>query len=227
MYIFWPTSSFSKRVCPKEIKIIQMCMHTRHGRGKDSSRSSFQKEKIGNNLMGKIENNWNTYPNNGRLVTLPHFCVIAYRAAAENGDRRRFVDLERFLLYIFNCEKYLEQFLWKTLCILYSWMYIHPTMKCLLFLFSCQVMYNSSWPHGLQHARLPWPPPSPGVCPSSCPWNQWCHLTISSSVVPFYLQSFPASGSFPMNQVFALGDQSIGASDSASECLEECIPNVF
>ena len=63
-------------------------------------------------------------------------------------------------------------------------------------------MSNSVGPHGLQHARLPCPSPSPGACSNSCPLSQWCHPTISSSVVPFSLclQSFPASGSFPMSE---------------------------
>ena len=68
-------------------------------------------------------------------------------------------------------------------------------------------------PHGLQHARLPCPSPTPGACSNSCPSNWWCHPTISSSVIPlFCLQSFPASGSFPMSQLFASSGQSIGAS---------------
>ena len=73
-------------------------------------------------------------------------------------------------------------------------------------------------PHGLQHARLPCPSPTPGVYSNSCPLSRWCHLTISSSVVPFSscLQSFPASGSFPMCQLFASGGQSIAVSASAS-----------
>ena len=68
-------------------------------------------------------------------------------------------------------------------------------------------------PHRLQHTRLPCPSPSPGVCSNSCPLNQWCHPTISSSVTPFssYPQSFPASGSFPVSQLFTSGGQSIGA----------------
>ena len=59
-------------------------------------------------------------------------------------------------------------------------------------------MSDSLWPHGLQHARFPRPSPSPGACSNSCPLNQWCHPTISSSFTPFSscLQSFPASGSF-------------------------------
>ena len=73
-------------------------------------------------------------------------------------------------------------------------------------------------PHGLQHTRLPCPSPSPRACSNSCPLRQWCHPTISSSVVPFSscLQSFPASGSFPMSWLFTSGGQSIGASASAS-----------
>ena len=73
------------------------------------------------------------------------------------------------------------------------------------------------WPHGLQHARLPCPSPIPGAYSNSCPLSRWCHPTISSSVIPFScLQSFPASGSFPMNQFFASGGQIIGVSASAS-----------
>ena len=73
-------------------------------------------------------------------------------------------------------------------------------------------------PHGLQHIRLPCPSASPRVCSKSCPLSRWSHPTISSSVIPFSscLQSFPASGSFPMSQFFASGGQSIGASASAS-----------
>ena len=73
-------------------------------------------------------------------------------------------------------------------------------------------------PHGLQHARLPCPSPTPRAYSNSCPSSQWCHPTISSSVVPFSscLQSFPASGSFPTSQFFTSGGQSIGVSVSAS-----------
>ena len=84
--------------------------------------------------------------------------------------------------------------------------------------FSRSVMSNSLWPHGLQHARLPCPPPSPRLSPSSRPLSWWCHPTISSSVVPFSscLQFFPASGSFPVSQFFTTGGQIIGVSASAS-----------
>ena len=84
-----------------------------------------------------------------------------------------------------------------------------------MLLFSQSVVSNSLQPHGLQRARLPCSSPSPGVCSSSCPLSQWCHPTISSSVIPFsYLQSFPASGSFPTSWLFAPGGQSIRASAS-------------
>ena len=88
----------------------------------------------------------------------------------------------------------------------------------LLSLFSHQVVSNSLQPHGLQHANPPFPSPSPGVCWSSCPLSQWCHPSISSSVALFYfcLQYFPASGSFPMSQLFSTGGQSMRASASAS-----------
>ena len=84
--------------------------------------------------------------------------------------------------------------------------------------FSCSVMSDSLWSHGLQHAGPPWPQPTPGVHSNSCPLSQWCHPTISSSVVPFFscLQSFPKSGSFPMSQFFTSGGRSIGVSASAS-----------
>ena len=73
--------------------------------------------------------------------------------------------------------------------------------------FSCSVMSNSLQPHGLQHARPPCLLPTPGVYSNSCPLSWWCHPTISSSVIPFSscLQSFPASGSFPMCPIFTSG----------------------
>ena len=84
--------------------------------------------------------------------------------------------------------------------------------------FSLSVMSNSLWSHGLQHARLPCPSPTPRACSNSCPLSLWCHPTISPSVIPFSscLQSFPASGSFPMSQFFTLGGHSIGVSASTS-----------
>ena len=84
--------------------------------------------------------------------------------------------------------------------------------------FSRSVMSYSLRPHGLQQARLSCPSPTPGAYSSSCPLSQWCHPTISSSVVAFSscLSSFPTSGCFPMSQFFTSGGQSIGVSASAS-----------
>ena len=84
--------------------------------------------------------------------------------------------------------------------------------------FSHSVVSDSLRPHGLQHARPPCPSPVPGACSNSHPSSQWCHPTISSSVIPFSScsQSFPSSGSFPMSQLFATDGQSIGASAWAS-----------
>ena len=84
--------------------------------------------------------------------------------------------------------------------------------------FSRSVVSNFVRPHGLQHARLPCLSPTPGACSNSCPSSWWCHPTMPFSVLLFCscLQSFPASGSFPMNRFFASGGQSFGASASAS-----------
>ena len=83
---------------------------------------------------------------------------------------------------------------------------------------SHSVVSNSLRPHGLQHTRLPCPSLTPRACSDSCPSSWWCHPTISSSVIPFSscLQSFPASGSFPVSQFFASGGQRIRPSASAS-----------
>ena len=84
--------------------------------------------------------------------------------------------------------------------------------------FSRSIVSDSLWHRELQHIRPPWPSPTPSVYPSSCPLSAWCHITISSSVVPFSpcLQSFPTSGSFQMSQLFASGSQNIGVSASTS-----------
>ena len=84
--------------------------------------------------------------------------------------------------------------------------------------FSRSVTSDSLWPHESQHARPPCPSPTPGVYPNSCSLSCWCHPAISSSVVPFSScpQSLPASGFFPMSQLFTWGGQSTGVSASAS-----------
>ena len=87
-----------------------------------------------------------------------------------------------------------------------------------LLFFSRLLVSNSLWPHELQHTKLPCPSLSPRVCSNPCPLSQWCYPTISSSVIPLSScpQSFPASGSFQMSQLFASGGLCIGASASAS-----------
>ena len=84
--------------------------------------------------------------------------------------------------------------------------------------FSHSVVSDSLWPHGLQHARPSYPSPTPRAYSNSCPLSQWCHPTVSSSVIPFSscLQFFPASGSFQMSQFFTSDSQSFGVSASAS-----------
>ena len=112
----------------------------------------------------------------------------------------------------------------------FKWHYLSVLIKCQRYRgWDC---FNFFWPHGLQDARCPRLSPSNGVCSNSCPLNQWCHPAISYSVIPFssHLQSFPASGSFPMSQFFTSDGQSIGASASASvlpKNIQDCLPLGF
>ena len=110
---------------------------------------------------------------------------------------------------------------------IYSSCYLPLSFVCLfvdlgfllLLLFSRSVVSDPLWPRGLQHARFPWPSlPTPRAYSNSCPLSQWCHPTILSSVVPFSPcpQSFPASGSFQMSQLFISGGKSIRVSASMS-----------
>ena len=91
-------------------------------------------------------------------------------------------------------------------------------LVCDLLLFNHSVVSNSLWPYGLQHTRFPCSSPSPGACSNPCPLNQWCHPTMSSSVIPFSscLNSFQASGSFLMSQLFTSSGRSIRDSASVS-----------
>ena len=104
------------------------------------------------------------------------------------------------------------------LCLTSRSMIISSSIHVAANQFSRSVMSNSLRPHEPQHARPPCPSPTPRVFSNSCPLSWWCHPTISSSVIPFSScpQSFPAWGSFQMNQLFASGGQSIGVSASTS-----------
>ena len=117
----------------------------------------------------------------------------------------------------YNLEKKFEKCIeWKD--ILETWS-IDPVFSSFSSVqFSRSVVSYSLWPHEEQHARPPCPSPTPGVHPNPCSLSWWCHSTISSSVILFCScpQSFPASGSFPMSQLFASGGQSIGVSASTS-----------
>ena len=96
-----------------------------------------------------------------------------------------------------------------------SWTFQSP---CFTVQFGRSVLSDFLQPHGPQHSKLPCPSPTPGACSSSCPLSQWCHPTVSPSVVPFSscLQSFPALGSFARSQFIASVGQSIGVSVSIS-----------
>ena len=95
---------------------------------------------------------------------------------------------------------------------------LHSSLPDVQFSSVHSVVSDSLRPHGLQHARLPCPSPTPGACSSSCPLSRWCRPTIFSSVIPFSScpQSLPPSGSYPMGQLFAWGGQSFGVSASTS-----------
>ena len=97
-----------------------------------------------------------------------------------------------------------------------KWVRRHFTFSSVQF--SHSVVYDSLRPHEPQQARPPCPSPTPGVYPNPCPLSRWCHPTVSFSVVPFssHLQSFPASGTFPISQFFTSGGQTIGVSASTS-----------
>ena len=113
-----------------------------------------------------------------------------------------------FLSYFYRCVRILSYLFFSTL----------PMLTFSSVRFNRSVMSDSLWPHEPQHARPHCPSPTPGVNPNPYPSSRWCHPSISSSVVPFSFcpQSFPASGSFPMSQLFTSGGQRIGVSASTS-----------
>ena len=116
------------------------------------------------------------------------------------------------LLGFLLCMEWCPTGLWGC-TVLYILCFPHIPQTCL---FSCSVVSDTLRPPGLKHIRLRCPSPTPGACSNSCPLSRWCYPTISFSVIPFSscFQSFPATRSFPMSQLFSLHGQSIGASAS-------------
>ena len=130
--------------------------------------------------------------------------------------------------YLFNLFFIAEWIIFKVVCVcVYIYIYslsenIYSFSDSVISVqFSHSVISDSLQPHEPQHTRPPCPSPTPRVYPNPCPSSRWCHPTISSSVIPFSScpQSFPASGPFPMSQLFPSGGQSIGVSASASVLL--------
>ena len=149
--------------------------------------------------------------------------MLAVRWKNQKGDNRysdfwpcRFLKYMDYFELDFSCLWKLltvNEVPWKTQFLFYCTWVIFSSVQ-----FSHSAVSDSLQPHGLQHIKLPCPSPTTGVYSNSCPSSQWCHPIISSSVVPFssHPQSFPASGSFPMSQLFSSGGQSIGVSASTS-----------
>ena len=132
-------------------------------------------------------------------------------------------ELERFWSVCPMCQR-VSVLAWNAKCGGFQWrgglllFKLRLSFDGILVQFSCSVMSNFLRPRELQHTRPPCPSLTPGVHPNSCPLSRWCHPTISSSVIPFSScpQSFPASGSFQMSQLFASGGQRTGVSASKS-----------
>ena len=143
-----------------------------------------------------ICSDWLTFKFNSSFLAIPHDASVNFPTQISWQDKPQTKDLEVKLLN----QRYVV------------------TIRISSAHFSHSVMSDSLRPHGLKHTRLPCPSPTPGAYSNSCPLSRWCHPTISSSVVPFSsrLQSFPASGSFPMSQFFPSGGRSIDDSASAS-----------
>ena len=179
--------------------------------------------KVSNNTFFIIAQNWSAF----QTYTVPPPSLI--QPLTSLWSTVTFIstynlEISFKLLYTFACQHYrdhalgrLQGFLMLKFGCFHQWpssVRADCRASDTLLLFSCQVQLDSLWPHELQQAKLPCPSLSPWVCSNSCPLSQWCHPTISSSVTPFSScpQSFPVSGSFIVDQLFASGGQSIGAS---------------
>ena len=145
------------------------------------------------------------FPRNCEAVAQTHTLTHTPPPAHRSNGR-----LQRVLTPLFL------EFIWSTITIvsIVRTINIKPQRPQYYIQFSYSDVSNSFQPHELQQVRLPCLSPTPGVYSNSCPLHWWCHPTISSSAVPFSscLQSFPASGSFPRNQFFTSGGQSVGVS---------------
>ena len=154
-----------------------------------------------------------TWPKNSMLLIHMHICILHLRIVFLSGNlwSLHWVQLPRKVSLIPFSPNRINYFSVLFLCLVF--IAISASVQ-----FSHSDVSNSLWPHGLHYARLPCPSPTPRAYSNSRPSSQWCHPTISFSVIPFSscLQSFPASGSFPMSQFFTSGDQNIGASALAS-----------
>ena len=149
------------------------------------------------------------------LVTLTYLSLISSKISY-----KQFVTL----LLVWNCFRG-HKLLFLVFICFYWILWVILYLKCCFPWLSGESVQFSHWVlsstlrlHGLEHTRLPCLSPIPEACSNSCPLRRWCHPAISSSVIPFFscLQSFPASGSFPISLFFTSGGQSIGASASAS-----------
>ena len=172
---------------------------------------SLQCMDFSNLLIGSwILNHWTRSPSSAVFLSSPHPPSTWHCQTFEN--LYQLLSVKLYCLSVFTSEiLHFSYLLWFfSLCEL--------PVYSVSVQFSHSVMFDSLQPHGPQHARLPCPSPTPGACSNSCLLSQWCHPTISSSVIPFssLLQSFPASESFPLSQFFESGGQNIGVSASAS-----------
>ena len=155
-------------------------------------------------------------------MILLYFRELVVNWSACNNDAYGVLSFcSRYAMWTTQYTYYLTQWKRENVILLEDKFWIEQMIKVILgssVQFSHSVTSNSLPPHEPQLARPPCPSPIPGVHPNPCPLSQWCHPTISSFVAPFSScpQSFPASGSFPMSQLFTSGGQSIGVSASTS-----------
>ena len=145
---------------------------------------------------------------------LTFLLAVFYHSAEWLSWLEGWIQCGSWLCSFMSCMSWIKSFKFSDFQFLHLWREKGWNNWFGIVLFSRSVVSDSLRPHWLQHARLPCPSPTPGAYSNSCPSSQWCHPTISSSVIPFSscLQSFPATRSFPVSQFFASGGQSISHS---------------